>query len=155
MKNIISLFAVSLTLLSCKGDRIVCFTPPPPVNIRYVDKNGLDLLDPKNISGFKKGNISISYIKDGTKLLSEFSIDSIPDKKVYFLQTRIGWESDGGRIFTIKLSSAITDEVYARYDPVSENKCAFTKFVSFKYNNTDYTQNAADAPTPGVFTVIR
>jgi len=156
MKNMMTLIAFAITLSSCnKGERIMCFTPPPPVNIRYVDKNGADLLDPKNINGFKKGDISITYIKDGVKTNSEFTVDSLPDKKVYYLKTYIGWESDGGRTFSLKLSPSITDEVYARYDEATENHCGFTRFVEFKYNNTNYQQNAVDAPTPGVFTVIR
>jgi hypothetical protein len=112
--------------------------------MRFVDENGNDLLNPANPNGYKFSNISLYYMDDGKKTYSKVMLDSLPDTKSYFLTTNFSWNADKGRDFSLQLSPTVTDNIYLRYDHVSENHCAFFKFVEFKYNNAIYNLKKTD-----------
>ncbi len=125
---------------SCNKEQPICFTPPQSTLIRIVDKEGTDLLNPSSVNGYKFSDISISYTKSNVKKNSNVKLDSLPNSKTYFLSTDISWNADKGQEFSLILSSTITDNIYLRYDQVSEKGCGFYKFVEFKYNNVIYNQ---------------
>jgi hypothetical protein len=129
-----------ILLASCSKEIISCFTPPEPTLIRLLDKNGTDLLDPSNPSGYKLNAMNIYYMEDGRKVLSPVKLDSLPSGDAYFLNTEISWKADQGREFFLTLSPTIRDRIYLRYDAVSEKRCAFFRFVEFKYNDVVYNK---------------
>ena len=125
---------------SCGKEPVICFTPPQPTLIRIVDKEGADLLNPSNVNGYKFADISFFYVKNNSKNYSKVKLDSLPNTKIYFLNTDISFNADKGQEFSLVLSPTITDNIYLRNDKVSEKGCAFYKFVEFKYNNVVYNQ---------------
>gem|GEM_PF-2871191 len=129
-----------LFVLSCSKEIISCFTPPEPTFIRLLDRNGVDLLDPSNPNGYKLSATSMYYMENGGKVLSPVKLDSQPNGNMYYLNTEISWNADGGREFFLTLSPTITDKIYLRYDAVSERKCSFFKLLEFKYNDVAYTK---------------
>lgn len=131
-------------LFSCKQEQPLCFTPPQPTLLRIVDKEGVDLLNPSNINGYKSADLSIYYTKNNVKNYGKIKLDSLPSAKIYFLNTDISWHADKGQEFFLVLSPEISDTIYLRYDQTSEQGCAFYKLVEFKYNNVIYNQTKTD-----------
>lgn len=139
MKKILTLL-LAITCYSCDKTPVLCFSPPEPVLISILDRNGNDLLNPANSSGYKKSDISI-YYKDGDrKVVSKSTLDSVPEGNFYFLNTYLGWESNQGRDFSLQLSPTVTDQLYVRSDQLSKDHCGYYGATEFKYNGAAYTR---------------
>jgi hypothetical protein len=128
-----------ILFISCSKGDISCFTPPEPVHMRIVDNEGNDLLNPTNLNGYNLTDMRLYYISEGKKTYSKITLDSIPTTKTYFLNTDISWNADKGRSFYLELSPTVTDNIYVRYDKLSDDHCGFYKFVEFRYNNVNYS----------------
>lgn len=141
---LLSLALCIALFLSCSKQPDSCFTPPEPIYMRFLDENGNDLLNPANPDGYKLSNVRLHYMENGKKVNSKVMLDSLPDTKSYFLKTDISFKADKGRNFSLQLSPTVTDNIYLRYDHVSENRCAFFRFVEFKYNDVIYTMKETE-----------
>jgi hypothetical protein len=137
IKSLTSLLLLFVALFSsCSKEPNTCFTPPAPIHMQLIDKDGTDLLNPSDLKGYKLTNIGIYHMDNGKKTFSKISLDSVSNPKSYFLSTEISWYADKGRNFFLQLSPIITDNIYLRYDKMSDDQCAFFKFIEFRYNNT-------------------
>lgn len=143
-KPLLSLTLCLALLISCSKEPYSCFSPPEQLYMRFLDENGDDLLNPANPNGYKLRDIGLHYMEDGKKTYSKVMLDSLPDTKAYFLKTDIAWKADKGRNFSLQLSPTVTDNIYLRYDKVSEDRCAFFRFVEFKYNGVIYNLEMTD-----------
>jgi len=135
--TLLSLLLCLTLLFSCSKKS--CFTPPEQIFIRLIDKDGNDLLDPNSANGYKINDISLYYRSNSKKTYSKVTLDSIPNTKKYFLNTDISWNADKGNDFSLQLSPTILDNIFLRYDHISEDNCAFFRFKEFKYNNVVYS----------------
>ncbi len=115
-----------------------CLTPPQLLSLRFVDKDGNDLLRPANPNAFKIGEIRLYDLKDGKKTYSDVKLDSLPDGGYYFLKTDLSWKAHNGAEFFLQLSNTVTDKIYLRYDEVSNDGCTSYKFVEFRYDDKLY-----------------
>ncbi len=149
----ISSFFFMIFCLSCSKENKLCFSPPTPVLLRLIDNNGNDLLNPANINSYKKNDISLSYIDNGTKTYSTVAINSFPNTDTFFLSTEMGWLADKGRVFYLKLSPVDTDTIYLRDDKVTDDDCTYYSLSEFKYNDTPYSQKGIVAGQPAVFEI--
>ena len=152
-KSLKNILVIVIAVFAVRCSKKLCTTPPSPVPIRLVSSNGTDLLNPSLPGSYSLSDIQLSYIVNGSTKVLPLSLQKFTGTDSFFLATDIGWYSDRGQTFFLKLSNSDTDTLYVRVDQVSNNDCTYFESKEFRYNSRLITPIGIVAGYPYIYQI--